>query len=601
MTYTVLWCLHWNITGWGEAMEIKRSIFGKFITLLVALLIPVLLLYSYSNRVSVQVVEEQIKTSNLNQLSYFTNQIDKLVEQLMTFSIVLSQNPEINEFNSNFPQGGLIDKTEYKNLISRKLSLQSISSRLTNEITFYAPNIKEVVSSKSFKEYDEEYLKKNVSLEWKYRVRETRSGLKPEFVKFIVDPFSAYQNLEKARTIFEISFTTDNIENLLTEYKTGKAGDPFFYTPGVKPVLNKTANRDMITKLIGIIAAHAKKTNTSEIIEIDHKSYVVFYFESAQLGWTLVDYIPLENIISPINSSRNLFYFSVGLLLLLGLLSAFLLYRQVQVPIRKLISGVQHLKKGDFTARIQYKSNNEFNYLFDKFNEMVEEIQELIEKVYKEKIRSREATLKQLQSQINPHFLYNSLGFIINMSKLEDSEAVTAMAYNLSEYYQYTTYIDEQKVELSYEIRLIGNYLEVYKLRLPIFEYSISLPDEMLASEVPRLILQPIVENGVKYGIQKRLKDGVMKISGFVENNKNHVIIEENGPGLAQEAIDRLNDDLNGLRQDNRWCGMLNVSNRLKYMFGEESGLRISRSELGGLKVELVWTEGEEHGAIADR
>src|SRR5690606_39681649 len=121
---------------------------------------------------------------------------------------------------------------------------------------------------------------------------------------------------------------------------------------------------------------------------------------------------------------------------------------------------------GYFSVRLNYSARNEFSLLFARFNIMAQRIQELIENVYEEKLRRREATLKQLQSQINPHFLYNCLFFIKNMARMKNEEAVVAMSLNLGEYFRYTTRLGNQTATLAEELSVIVNYLEIQNLRM---------------------------------------------------------------------------------------------------------------------------------------
>jgi two-component system sensor histidine kinase YesM len=249
-------------------------------------------------------------------------------------------------------------------------------------------------------------------------------------------------------------------------------------------------------------------------MEIDKQQYLVSYVKSTQLDWYLVDYVPVQKILSPITMTRKLFYISIGLLLMMSVLASFILYRNVQIPIGKMIQSVQKVKRGDLSARIDYKAKNEFDFLIQRFNEMATQIQVLVEDVYAEKIRSREATLKQLQSQIHPHFLYNSLFFIINSAEMEDKESVVAMSQNLAEFYRYTTRVEKQVVRLQEEVNFVIHYLNIQRLRIHRLVYDIRIPDDMLNESVPRLILQPLVENAILHGIERSTESDHITIKG---------------------------------------------------------------------------------------
>ncbi|WP_233476387.1 sensor histidine kinase [Paenibacillus sonchi] len=249
--------------------------------------------------------------------------------------------------------------------------------------------------------------------------------------------------------------------------------------------MNRTADQKLTAELIGYLDKHSPDSSTQHVISLGHKNYLVSSVKSSYLEWYLVDVVPLDRILGPISVSRNLFYVSMLLLFVVGISASILLYQNVQRPIKKLIKGLRRVQRGDYSVRLHSEDHNEFSFLFYRFNDMSHQIQDLIENVFNEKIRAREATLKQLQAQINPHFLYNCLGFIINMAQMKDEEAVVSMAYNLSAYYRYTTRMERDTATLDDEVRLLVNYLDIQKLRNGRIEYHIDIPQEMLSYSIP--------------------------------------------------------------------------------------------------------------------
>ncbi|MDG0810644.1 sensor histidine kinase [Cohnella rhizosphaerae] len=199
-----------------------------------------------------------------------------------------------------------------------------------------------------------------------------------------------------------------------------------------------------------------------------------------------------------------------------------MLYQNIRRPIKALIRGVQQLKKGNYAARIPVKGDNEFTFLFHKFNDMAQEIDLLVGKVYAEQLRSREATLKQLQSQINPHFLYNCLAFMKSMAVLEEKEAIIAMSVSLSKYYRYTTRNEQQLVSVREEMALVENYLRIQGLQMKRLSVSIELPDALLDKQIPRLLIQPVVENAIVHGIEPCETAGRIVIRGELGGRGEH-------------------------------------------------------------------------------
>lgn len=408
--------------------------------------------------------------------------------------------------------------------------------------------------------------------------------------------------LTGSNLVIEASFSYENIQNMLDTYKKGGQGDPFFYHKGNSPILNRSADKQLSEELIRYLDTHSPEDTTPDVVKLNGKNYLVSSVKSSYLDWHLVDVVPLYQILQPISLSRNLFYLFMVLLFVVGISASILLYRNVQYPIKKLIQGLQRVQRGDYSVRLHSKDQNEFSFLFHRFNDMSHQIQDLIENVFHEKIRAREATLKQLQAQINPHFLYNCLGYIINMAQMKDEEAVISMAYNLSAYYRYTTRVERETSSLKEEIKLLVNYLDIQKLRNGRIEYHIDIPEHMLSQSVPRLMLQPIVENSVIHGVAKSYSSGEIRISGESSDGFCKIYIDDDGPGLSPDQLEALNRKMQQPLQEEMGCGLWNTNQRIMHLFGNQSCLIFKPSPLGGFRTEIIWeipTEEENHNDIS--
>ncbi|MGG1554825.1 sensor histidine kinase [Paenibacillus ferrarius] len=568
-------------------MPYKLNIFSKILILLVLLLTPIVVLYSFTNRTTNKVVQDQIQSSNLNQLSFFMHQLDSNVERLAMSPVILGSDPYIREFidRSDDPA---YDMLREQSRIIEKLSLQSVASGWVNELTIVVPKEKKVLSSSIFVNGTDRWPWQDpVHRTWSFQApTDAKSG--GSFYREISEPVRA-EVLNQARVLYQVRFSAQNLIQLLDVYKSDKRSDPFLFDGASAFIVNSTAE----TQIPAAIREGLRGINLAASGQIQMKlvdqQYLISYVKSDQLGWYLIDYVPVQKILSPITMSRNLFYISIGLLLGMSVLASFLLYRNVQIPLVKMIQSVQKVKRGDLSARISYQARNEFDFLIQRFNEMAEQIQVLVEDVYAEKIRSREATLKQLQSQIHPHFLYNSLFFIINSAEMEDKESVVAMAQNLAEYYRYTTRVENQVVRLRDELDMARHYLSIQTLRIHRLTYEINVPDTMLEERIPRLILQPLVENAIVHGIERSLGGDRITVTGEQDAEFNRLIVEDNGAGLTDDALEQLHKQLQTAMTDEIGCGTWNVHHRLVYQFGQGSGLHLERGASGGVRSVLTW------------
>ncbi|WP_235549287.1 sensor histidine kinase [Paenibacillus sp. Root444D2] len=578
-------------------MPYKLNIFSKILILLVLLLIPIVLLYSYTNRITNNVVQDQIQSSNLNQLSFFMHQLDVDVERLAMSPVILGSDPYIREFidRNESPD---YDMLKEQSRIIQKLSLQSVSSGWVNELTIAIPHGKQVLSSSIFVNGTDAWpWDSPIKRTWTYEERKGDNGI-GSFVREISEPIRA-QIASQANVLYQVRFSVQNMIQLLDVYKQDKRSDPFLIDGQNRAIFNSSSNPSITHTIHERLAGQGLPLTGQVQFDIANQQYLISIVKSEQLDWYLVDYVPVQKILSPITMTRKLFYVSIALLLVMSILASFLLYRNVQIPIGKMIQSVQQVKRGDLSARIAYKAKNEFDFLIQRFNEMAEQIQVLVEDVYAEKIRSREATLKQLQSQIHPHFLYNSLFFIINSAEMEDKESVVAMSQNLAEFYRYTTRVEKQSVRLREELDLVGHYLTIQNLRIHRLKYEISVPEEMLSEWVPRLILQPLVENAIVHGIERSAEGDRITITGEQKDGWNRLIVEDNGGGLDEAGLDKLLKQLEAPMSDEIGCGTWNVHHRLYYQFGEGSGLTFERLINGGLRAVLTWKHNSQESDLA--
>lgn len=572
-------------------MANRLNIFSKIIILICLLLVPILILYTVSNRISKHVIQDHLQSSNLNQLSFFLHQLDSRMDQLSMFPVILSKDPYIREFVEKRTSANY-DILKEQSRLTEKLGLQSVSSEWRNDLTIALPKEERFVSSNIYQNFDESLIKGDVRTTWAYSKQHFDDRTQNYFQREIAEPATA-RTKEQAIAIFQVGFSTQNIVEMLDLYKNDKHSDPFLFHVNHEPILNSTSSAKIVDGLLPLLRSEPLSDNGQKILDIDHHQFLVSFAKSAQLGWYLIDYVPLQSIMAPITRSSEFFYISVGLLLMMSILASFLLYRNVQIPIGKLMGSVQRIKRGDFSARIDYHSHNEFDFLILRFNEMAEQIQLLVENVYAEKIRSREATLKQLQSQINPHFLYNSLFFMINSAKLDDQEAVVEMGENLASYYRYMTRVENQSVTVQEELEMVKHYLAIQNLRMQRLESIVDVPEEMMEAEIPRLILQPIVENAIIHGIEQSIGGGCIRITGEQDRERFRIIVEDNGMGMTPDDMRELETKLTLPMSEEIGCGTWNVHQRLIYQFGEGSGLSFHPSASGGLKVVISWNRQE--------
>lgn len=284
----------------------------------------------------------------------------------------------------------------------------------------------------------------------------------------------------------------------------------------------------------------------------------------------------------------------LGMALVLLVLSVLFFYilRQtsnaVQKPLEKLMEAFDEVQGGNLEIRIFHREQDEFQHLYTSFNRTVERIQELLENVREQGKLLQNAELIQLQSQINPHFLYNSFYLIRIMAKNESFEQIDTFVTSLAKYYRFLNKEVEQNIELAREAEHMENYINIQQMRFgdKITVTLAEMPQEIRNWKVPKLILQPVVENAYNYGMKDVIADGKIMISYLVEGNKASIIIEDSGSGSLGN-LEQIRENIRDYKGRAAGHALSNIERRLKLAYGEDCGLLLEHSGLGGLKVSV--------------
>ncbi|MGW7159157.1 sensor histidine kinase [Paenibacillus taichungensis] len=306
-------------------------------------------------------------------------------------------------------------------------------------------------------------------------------------------------------------------------------------------------------------------------------------------SFTLTASIPNDVLQAPLEQ-YNLWLWTLTLIsIVIIMIFSFSIYRSIHKPLSVLIRGFRMAEQGQTSIHIPQSRRDEFGYLYSRFNHMIERLHILIDENYVARIRTSEAELKHLQSQIQPHFLYNSLFSIKQMAEVENVELIQEFTDYLGQYFRYMSRDSHSEVSLGEEVDHALVYASIQKIR---FGSRVQLQLEELSREyrdiaIPRVIIQPIVENVFEHALAKRSQGGILKLSYQVAHDKLSIRIEDDGDQLTDEVLSSLQESFqesaNQRHGNEEITGLMNVNQRLRIKFGAGNGLCAQRSELGGL------------------
>lgn len=255
-------------------------------------------------------------------------------------------------------------------------------------------------------------------------------------------------------------------------------------------------------------------------------------------------------------------------------------------PIREMLTSMRQVTDGDLGAKLRPYEDEDFRQLSEGFNAMTASLQAFIAAIYRQEAENTEIRLNALQSQIKPHFLYNTLECIHWQALLEGAPESSRMVLALSRYYRLCLNKGQDIVSLNQELEHTESYVSIQNMRFDdILEVQYDIPEELRWLEIPKITLQPLVENAIYHGI-KPVEDrkGHVCISARLEENTLVIRVADDGIGMTQEEIDHLNGTIGQLVNDGSY-GVKNVHKRLEIRYGAGSGLFYRRNEAGGITV----------------
>lgn len=341
---------------------------------------------------------------------------------------------------------------------------------------------------------------------------------------------------------------------------------------------------------------------TAGRMPVSDEETLVITTEPNDYGLKIVMAVDTKDAFRQLNSLQLTMYVFVFGCAAALMLASFYFSRKLTRPIHRMMEQMSRVESGQFDLELPVESEDEIGILSERFNRMSRELKNYINQSYVLQIKQNEAELTALRSQIYPHFLYNTLE-IIRMSALEKEDfTVSQMIEALSEQIHYLIGPVQDLVPLEKELDIVRKYVYLLNCRI---QGKVLLAVNAPGSSgilVPRLILQPIVENAYVHGIKPKNGKGSIRIEAVRRGEKLELSVMDNGVGMEEETLARirqlLEGDTPGIRNEYNWqsIGLKNVNDRIRYLYGEEYGLQITSSAGMGtiMQIWLPWQEASE-------
>jgi len=570
----------------------KRGIFRRLLFTFLVVMIPICWLGIHFFSLGMSAVKKEISNSIQSQINFYFENFEKEMDRIKLLQSDLINDVNLNKI-ANLPETmDLYDRTSaVLSLQQRLLAIKNSSTYIKDVIVLLPTSEDEIKITASYglskiTSNDRELLhnlpdqKHNYFSFWEKRL----------FLSFL-SPLEFNKNPQASPFVIAVELTEKELRTALNQFNNYKDSGTVLMNPLHNYILTTGDNPTVDIPLKEYLSEPIENKKTgNDLLEINGRAYQVFYALSTHSSLVLAKYIPEQFMFEPLKGYSNWLWFFSATSLMIIILFSYSTYKYIHKPMLKLVSSFRKVEHGDLNVSIEHHHQDEFRYLFQRFNVMVENTRTLIDQVYKQKIFAQKAELKQLQSQINPHFLYNSYFTLYTMLENEDYDNSKRFAKQIGGYFQFMTRNASDEVSFAAEVAHARTYAEIqarrFRKRMRL-EFE-DLPPEYEHVVVPRLILQPLIENAFEHGLENKMTDGVVKVRFAAMNHFLYVIVEDNGDGMSDSDLDILACKISGDADVGEITGIMNIHQRIRMKFGPLSGVGVYRGEDGGLMVKIT-------------
>ncbi|HIV92058.1 MAG TPA: histidine kinase [Candidatus Eisenbergiella stercoravium] len=525
---------------------------------------------------------EIIEEEQQNRINYLSKNMNEELTKLKITANMMAEDEQVLElyckwdFANSFEKNDMLEKIR-----GRLMELDNLNS-FVRESRLYFPD-KGIKIDRSGM-----YLAENEADLFAGMYLENRLLSLNEGKIYIIEVFprnylKKIENIDDILSIFIIELNSDQIRQELQFSRMTDQDILFLVSPEEDQIYVMTDLVDM---------DEMRKTGNSNILKMNGEKYHLMSSDNNGDFFHLY-YLQDQGFLHLIQQKMILSIFLFIAVILLSIIFAFLLFfRKIFRPLEVLlVDAFGQIKRSNFSYRIPLPGKGEvFRNLYENFNYMAERIDVLISRELKQQILINQANFKHLQAQINPHFMYNSYFLLYRLIKKRDIEGSLVVCENLGNFFQYITRDSGDSKSLEEEIRHARSYavIQAYRFQNKIQIDFPELPEKYGYVEVPRLIVQPLIENVFKYvvGDLDEEEEVQLRVS-YEENEEDLLVIVENSGSISDEMLKQIQTRIEQPEEGAEVTALVNINSRLNLFFKQKSSLAIRKSSLGGLKIIL--------------
>ncbi|NEW04765.1 HAMP domain-containing protein [Paenibacillus sp. SYP-B3998] len=566
----------------------RRSLRYKLIIGFMTIAIPLVILLMYNNLYASSTVREQVAESNKNAIILYSNQIQAELNRETNFLYNLAyEDPNIALLSRTID-----DPTEYILTKGRIINELNRYHRFDSSVDFqFIYSLKNhdlfntLIKTKSYDEL----------ITIQSTIEQLLNDIKPDSAYFQMwktikygDEYALVRLVDTGEGYYlGASVRMSNLMIPLDLIQLGQEG----YASFLSQEGNIIANREMMNQFSLGSSFSFQPRDSYQQIKLQEKKYIVVTNPIKGTDTLLSAFIPERKMLQKLTYFQGIIFIIPVLAAIVLCFYLFYLNNMILRPLNNLIQGMRKIKQGDWKFRLHPSKSREFTIINEAFNDMALQIHELKINVYEEQIKAHKAEVKHLQLQINPHFLLNSMNIVYNLAQIKKYDIIQLMCLNLMKYFRFTTQTHRNVVTIAEEMEHMESYINIQQLRFPErITYTFDIEKELEQVCIPPLLIQPFIENCMKYGFDfmEHPFQISIRILTVPDSPLMKIVISDNGAGFSEEVLTELHNGLYFATQNGDHLGIWNVYHRLKFIFGQESNLLFNNVPDSGANVTIL-------------
>ncbi|WP_340004757.1 histidine kinase [Paenibacillus sp. FSL K6-0276] len=562
------------------------SIFQKIMAAFLAALFPLMAITWLINEKGSDNIRSEISESILNTTRFYLDSLDKEADRISRYLPNYVMDKDLMEIATTGNYMSYYDRAQKILDIQRRLELMKNSSPFIQEARAYIPLIDRTILSNKFETSmnKQEY----ASMQQNKRLYEE------PFIYWNDRLFISMQypinTVKNPIYIVAVELSTTKIRETLSQIGSSRGGQSVLLNLERGWEIESDMDPELLEQMKSFAAdkRELQKDEGYETIMYNGKRFLTVYKYSSLWNSYSIMCIPEETILGSLEIYRTLFWWACALAVGIVVFFSYFLLRFIYRPLMKLVHSFRRVQQNRLEPIVIDRGADEFGYLYQAFNNTIRSLKTLIEENYEQQIRNQRSELKRLQSQINPHFLYNCFFVLCRLIKSENQkEKAYQFCLCIGQYFQFITRNDEDDIPLGLEVNHSRTYVDMqticYGDRIQV-KFEGDVPDLF----VPRLILQPIIENAYKHALGNMIQQGELWVHCERVGDVFSIYVEDNGRSIPDAEIEQLQKRLRqSTTRMEETTGIINVHRRIQLRYGEEYGITVSRSALGGLQVRI--------------